>query len=382
PTPLPVTAFGGASRAPAPIARPAPAPAPPVSDGLGDSTEVADPSDISIVTEINAVTVLVDPSDARLADALMESAAEPAPEPAVQPTAVVPPMPVAAPPPSLEAPPSWSTGADVSQGAYVDSGAVASPSPPNPLISALRARPRVVLAALGGVVAIVVIVLLASGGKKDDKPKAVATSERANDRTPAGEPATAPQVGVPASDPDPQDRTPIATKPADPPGADPVADPVVDPASDPVTDGAIAVVPPPPEPVETTPTPTQPTPPRRTPTLGGKKVVLEYDNAPREAPKPLVAKNDDASVAAARITYLDGNRKLYSGNADAAIKLYRQALGMYPGYVAGYRGLGLAYAQKGDTANALKALRTYVNAVPTAKDVPLIRKRISTLQRR
>ena len=131
--------------------------------------------------------------------------------------------------------------------------------------------------------------------------------------------------------------------------------------------------------------------PRAAPTLGGKRVVLEYDTgpaAPRGAAKvPAkqkivgVAKDDTAAVGAARITYFSANRRLYAGDADGAIRLYRQALGMYPGYVAGYRGLGLAYAQKGDRANALRAFRTYIGAVPNAKDVPLVRKRIAALQR-
>ena len=53
---------------------------------------------------------------------------------------------------------------------------------------------------------------------------------------------------------------------------------------------------------------------------------------------------------------------------------------MYPGYVGGYRGLGLAYAQLGDKARALQALKTYVAAVPGAKDVPLLKKRIARLE--
>lgn len=138
-----------------------------------------------------------------------------------------------------------------------------------------------------------------------------------------------------------------------------------------------------------TPTPPVTKPPpvatkRAAPTLGGKKVVLEYDNAaPKETPKtPVPVKGDDsASIGAARITYFNGNRKLFAGDADAAIKLYKQALAMYPGYVAAYRGLGLAHAQKGDKQNALKAFRTYVSAVPGAKDVALVKKRIATLQR-
>ena len=50
------------------------------------------------------------------------------------------------------------------------------------------------------------------------------------------------------------------------------------------------------------------------------------------------------------------------------------------GYVGGYRGLGLAHAQRGDTASALEALRTYVAAAPHARDVALIKKRIARLQ--
>jgi hypothetical protein len=146
----------------------------------------------------------------------------------------------------------------------------------------------------------------------------------------------------------------------------------------------------PPVPTETVATvPAPPTPPpapvKRPSTLGGKKVVLEYDSAaPKEVPKkaPVAAKGDDsASIGAARITYFNGNRKLFSGDADSAIKLYKQALGIYPGYVAGYRGLGLAYAQKGDKANALKAFRTYIAAVPGAKDIALVKKRIAALQK-
>ena len=55
------------------------------------------------------------------------------------------------------------------------------------------------------------------------------------------------------------------------------------------------------------------------------------------------------------------------------------ALAAYPGYVAGYRGLGLAYAQAGDRTAALDAFKTYVKLAPTAKDVELVQKRIRNL---
>ena len=61
------------------------------------------------------------------------------------------------------------------------------------------------------------------------------------------------------------------------------------------------------------------------------------------------------------------------------MRAYQQALAAYPGYVAGYRGLGLAYSQEGDKRKALQAFHTYLASVPGAKDVPLIRKRVTAL---
>lgn len=83
----------------------------------------------------------------------------------------------------------------------------------------------------------------------------------------------------------------------------------------------------------------------------------------------------------ARAAYAEGNQRLFSGDPAGAIGAYHRALVDYPSYVAGYRGLGLAYAQQGDKARALDAFRTYLRLVPRAKDVPLIKKRIALLQR-
>ena len=116
-------------------------------------------------------------------------------------------------------------------------------------------------------------------------------------------------------------------------------------------------------------------------TLGGKQVVLEYDGqaAKAAAPPANVAKADQNAIAKARIAYASGNQRLFAGDPDGAIKAYRQALGFYPAYVAGYRGLGLAYAQQGNKPQALQAFKTYVSSVPNAKDAALIRKRITSL---
>jgi len=89
---------------------------------------------------------------------------------------------------------------------------------------------------------------------------------------------------------------------------------------------------------------------------------------------------EDPAIARARGAYVSGNKKLFAGDVEGAILAYHQALELYPGYVGGYRGLGLAYAQLGDNQKSLEALTTYVTTVPNAKDAALIKKRIARLQ--
>jgi tetratricopeptide (TPR) repeat protein len=114
-------------------------------------------------------------------------------------------------------------------------------------------------------------------------------------------------------------------------------------------------------------------------------VVLEYDDKTTAAPVPAPAaatSEDPAQVARAREAYHRGNQKLFSGDTDGALAAYRESLKIYPGYVAGYRGLGLAYAEAGKREEALDAFRTYVKTVPAARDIPLIKKRIERLEKK
>jgi tetratricopeptide (TPR) repeat protein len=128
---------------------------------------------------------------------------------------------------------------------------------------------------------------------------------------------------------------------------------------------------------------TPPPAPRR---LGGKKVVLEYDPRPT-APStptptaPIPAGEDPQVLARARDAYHRGNTRLFAGDTAGAEQAYRESLQIYPGYVAGYRGLGLAYAQRGERAPALTALRLYLKTVPKAHDAELIRKRLERLEK-
>jgi len=125
---------------------------------------------------------------------------------------------------------------------------------------------------------------------------------------------------------------------------------------------------------------TRAAPARAASTLAGKQVVLEYDTQVREGTAAANAPSADrAAISRARTSYAAGNTRRFAGDADGAILNYRQALAYYPAYVAAYRGLGLAYAKKGDRANALEALRTYLRAAPNAKDAASIRKRVDTL---
>jgi tetratricopeptide (TPR) repeat protein len=96
--------------------------------------------------------------------------------------------------------------------------------------------------------------------------------------------------------------------------------------------------------------------------------------------KPSPPDDDGATLEKARTAYADGNQHLFAGDLAGAIDAYQQALAIEPTFFAGYRGLGLAYAQQHEVAKALQAFRKYVGSAPTAKDVPLIKQRIVALQ--
>ncbi len=187
-------------------------------------------------------------------------------------------------------------------------------------------------------------------------------------------------------------KRPVVATPApekvEPLPAPPTPTPTPTPAP---TPPPVAVAPKPPAPETPEPAapsagePGEPAHPR-TRTLGGKKVVLDYDpkpNTPEPPPPsaPVPAGEDPGTVARAREAYHKGNNKLFSGDSDGAVGAYRESIKIYPGYVAGYRGLGLAYAEQGNTDEALNAFKKYIGTVPNAKDVTIIKKRIDHLEK-
>jgi tetratricopeptide (TPR) repeat protein len=269
---------------------------------------------------------------------------------------------------------------------------VASPLPKRSLGTSIfafaQSRTNLAIAG-GGIVLLIVVLVFALGGSKKSRGKTPAAVEKPTPTESAGadptdRPSDEPQAGGEAianaeqpTEPRAEHREAAGETAAEPSHEAPAADPDTEPAATGTTGTTGTTV---------AKGATGATTPAKKPggTIGGKQVILEYDNQAREAkPAPnIAAKDDQDAISKARISYAAGNQRLFVGDADGAIRYYRQALAYYPGYVAGYRGLGLAYERKGDKPKALQALRTYVGSVPNAKDAPLIRKRIATLSSR
>jgi len=217
-----------------------------------------------------------------------------------------------------------------------------------------NSRKKGLIAAAGACVAILIVVLATSGGSAKHEPDR--SAKQASGATPTE--ASAPAASIaPASSPA-ATATPAKSTAA---AAKTVA--VVDPASTSPT-------------ASTEPAKKKPIVAKRRISRGKKPVVVDYDKKPDPTP------DQDEALTRARADYATGNRHLFAGETAAAIVSYRQALAAYPNYVAGYRGLGLAFAQQGNKASALDAFKTYVKLAPTAKDVALIKKRIANLSLR
>jgi len=80
--------------------------------------------------------------------------------------------------------------------------------------------------------------------------------------------------------------------------------------------------------------------------------------------------------------YERGNALLFAGDGKGAIAAYREAVKLAPSDPIGFRGLGLAYEQQGETAAAIRALRRYQKLAPSAPDHAIIDRRIERLSQR
>jgi hypothetical protein len=100
---------------------------------------------------------------------------------------------------------------------------------------------------------------------------------------------------------------------------------------------------------------------------------------PTPEPKSAGGKPSEEDFRRANEAYERGNAKLFQGNTAEAIAAYDQALKLNPKDPAIHRGLGLAYAQAGKSAEATKHLKLYLKGSPKATDRAIIEKRIDQL---
>jgi TolA-binding protein len=104
--------------------------------------------------------------------------------------------------------------------------------------------------------------------------------------------------------------------------------------------------------------------------------------APAPAPKPSPGPTPTTTgpdLEAAREAYRHATQRYWYGDFGAAEALYRKSLAAYPGYAAGYRGLGLLYARRGDNKRAVDAYNRYLRMAPGARDAGQIRERLGKL---
>jgi Flp pilus assembly protein TadD len=121
-----------------------------------------------------------------------------------------------------------------------------------------------------------------------------------------------------------------------------------------------------------------------------EKPVAEKVKAPSEpaAPSPEKKQAEAAAPVAQPATnrtreaaeaYQRGNAKLLNGALPEAIAAFSEALKLNPKDAQSQRGLGMAYAQSGDAAQAVRHFKLYLKASPSAPDRALIEKRIAQL---
>jgi tetratricopeptide (TPR) repeat protein len=104
---------------------------------------------------------------------------------------------------------------------------------------------------------------------------------------------------------------------------------------------------------------------------GSRMKVVVYHPAKRAAPEH----------ADPRTPYEHGNALLFAGDGKGAIAAYREAVRSAPTDPIGFRGLGLAYEQQGESAQAVRALRRYLKLAPNAADREIISRRIERLSK-
>jgi tetratricopeptide (TPR) repeat protein len=288
-----------------------------------------------------------------LAPGAWSQPAPPAPRPAPLPAPIAPPEPIVPiPAEALFDPPVASESGPPSE--ISPAPAIEAPLEPEPDLEALLRPGRRRAWVPAGVAALLLgPTLLVLGWK-------LATERRTPPAADVAPPATAtPTDPAPAPAPSPigQIRQPLLQPPADP---DPPAAPEETPA---------AAVPVAPRVDDAEPA-----------VATARAVETRRRRHPRRG-RQAAATAAVVSTGAGRVAYDRGNQRLFSGDSAGAIAAYREAIVQDPREAAGYRGLGLAHAERGERAEALRYLKQYLKMAPRAPDRSLITKRMRHLRR-
>jgi ribosomal protein S15P/S13E len=208
----------------------------------------------------------------------------------------------------------------------------------------------------------------------EEKPLAPAKSQPAAAEKPAApaekpaapaEKPTAPEKPAPAAIPAAEKPRPVEKKVA----AEKVAAPVEKPAPPERPAAAKPVA---------APKPAVEKPAAAKVRTAGEPAAPRPEKKPAEVATPAAKPATNQAQEAAE-AYQRGNAKLLSGALPEAIAAFSEALKLNPKDAQSQRGLGMAYAQAGNAAKAVRHLKLYLKASPNAPDRALIEKRIDQL---
>jgi len=226
------------------------------------------------------------------------------------------------------------------------------------------------------VLAIVGIALFAGGGKKRSAPepqqptaKSLVEAQKPSAPVPppvAEKPAPpAEAVQPPKPQPAAQEKPAVAEKIAAP--AEKPAQPAAPTKGERRVEKKAAAEKPAPKPAADKPAADRPKP-------SSELAAPKAEKKPAPAAVPAANKSQAAAEA-----YQRGNAKLLSGALPEAISAFSEAVKLNPNDAQSQRGLGLAYEQSGNAAQAVRHFKLYLKASPNAPDRALIEKRIDRL---
>jgi len=261
-----------------------------------------------------------------------------------------------------------------------ESEPAAMPPPLVPAASPLYVQPRRSLPLIGIGMGVAIVAVVVGGIKLLSRPKMTAAPVAAQQAKPAPEP----ELVAPTIEPTPAPSAPVAKAP--PPAR--AAKPTLARVADAVPTRSAAARPAAPVRASHDDDAAGTSKRRRRGGIRPTKVAYQKHErhtrkvAMREpaAKKSAAAPSTDASDP--RPHYERGNALLFAGDGKGAVAAYREAVKLAPNDPIGFRGLGLAYEQQGETASAIRALKRYLKLAPNAPDRSIIDRRLERLSHR